>query len=622
MIAAGHSEKPSRLYPFRVAAFALLLLAGCSDPDSARILQARASDILYSTSPPPQFVSTANYPHRTLDHDRRVILEPAAPSADRVGVDVQLPSKALLEFAYGLTADPAPGTRLVLVLTIQGSSRTVWSQTLPTPERTPGTWQDVSLELEGDSGKARLEFRMSVDGTPRPLAEEVVFADIVITTPTPTPSPPNLILISLDTLRASSLGMYGYERPVSPGLDRIFSTEGVIVERHIANAADTLFGHTAIFTAERPDTALIPDAEHQRVIADWLPSMTDILRANGYRTAAFTENAYVGASYGFSRGFERYVEITEIDDPEEAGGHIETTFGAASRWIDDHRDDPFFVFIHTYEVHTPYNPPEPYRERFAATPQSTLTASDRDLYDAEIAYTDEQTTRLLEHLKQIGVLDRSLLVITSDHGEEFGEHGARYHGCQLHDEVIRVPLLMRAPGILPAGVRRAGQTSQVDLMPTLLDLLEIPRPVDLTGRSAAEHLRSGEELEVRDIFSEARGQSLIPVTRGESSWISPSFGVTRGNLRLIQQRTPSGLRYELYDLSQDPAEQNDVYLQRADEVVRLRRLLERYRADSGRRRSELRARVRTTEGQAAREPRSPSLDEERKKKLEALGYLD
>ncbi len=622
MIAAGHSEKPSRLYPFRVAAFALLLLAGCSDPDSARILQARASDILYSTSPPPQFVSTANYPHRTLDHDRRVILEPAAPSADRVGVDVQLPSKALLEFAYGLTADPAPGTRLELVLTIQGSSRTVWSQTLPTPERTPGTWQDVSLELEGDSGKARLEFRMSVDGTPRPLAEEVVFADIVITTPTPTPSPPNLILISLDTLRASSLGMYGYERPVSPGLDRIFSTEGVIVERHIANAADTLFGHTAIFTAERPDTALIPDAEHQRVIADWLPSMTDILRANGYRTAAFTENAYVGASYGFSRGFERYVEITEIDDPEEAGGHIETTFGAASRWIDDHRDDPFFVFIHTYEVHTPYNPPEPYRERFAATPQSTLTASDRDLYDAEIAYTDEQTTRLLEHLKQIGVLDRSLLVITSDHGEEFGEHGARYHGCQLHDEVIRVPLLMRAPGILPAGVRRAGQTSQVDLMPTLLDLLEIPRPVDLTGRSAAEHLRSGEELEVRDIFSEARGQSLIPVTRGESSWISPSFGVTRGNLRLIQQRTPSGLRYELYDLSQDPAEQNDVYLQRADEVVRLRRLLERYRADSGRRRSELRARVRTTEGQAAREPRSPSLDEERKKKLEALGYLD
>ena len=159
-------------------------------------------------------------------------------------------------------------------------------------------------------------------------------------------------------------------------------------------------------------------------------------------------------------------------------------------------------------------------------------------------------------------------------------------------------------------------------MPTLLDLLEIPRPLDLTGRSAAEHLRNGEELELRDIFSEARGQSLIPVTRGESSWISPSFGVTRGHLRLIQQRTPSGLRYELYDLSQDPAEQNNVYAQRADEVVRLRRLLERYRADSGRRRSELRARVRTTARHPAREPRSPSLDEERKKKLEALGYLD
>jgi arylsulfatase A-like enzyme len=621
VIAAGHPEKPSRLHPIRVAALALLL-AGCTEPDSARTLHARASDILYSTSPPPQFVSTATYPHRTLDHDRRVILEPAAPSADRVSVDVQLPSKARLEFAYGLAADPAPGSRLELVLTRQGSSRTVWSQTLPADEQTTGEWQDVLVDLEGYAGKARLEFRMSVDGTTRPLGQDVVFADIVITRPTPAPSPPNLILISLDTLRASSLGMYGYERPVSPGLDRIFSTEGVIVERHIANAADTLFGHTAIFTAERPDTALIPDAEHQRVIADWLPSMTDILRANGYRTAAFTENAYVGASYGFSRGFERYVEITEIDDPEEAGGHIETTFGAASRWIDDHRDDPFFVFIHTYEVHTPYNPPAPYRERFAATPQSTPTASDRDLYDAEIAYTDEQTTRLLEHLKQIGVLDRSLLVVTSDHGEEFGEHGARYHGCQLHDEVIRVPLLMRAPGILPAGVRRSGQTSQVDLMPTLLDLLEIPRPVDLTGRSAAEHLRSGEELELRDIFSEARGQSLIPVTRGESSWISPSFGVTRGHLRLIQQRTPSGLRYELYDLSQDPAEQNDVYAQRADEVVRLRRLLERYRADSGRRRSELRARVRTTERHPAREPRSPSLDEERKKKLEALGYLD
>jgi arylsulfatase A-like enzyme len=584
-------------------------VSGCRSEPTYRQIDARVSDLLYQTAAASPFVSTAAYPHRTFENDRRIVLRSVSGETGAIRVNADLRPGAHLEFAFA--AEPTFPGSADLSVAIEGREDPLWSAGVGTRGSPVGRWHDVRVDLGDLRGRVTIRFDGAAGG--------VYFSDALITSATRDPIPDSLILVSLDTLRADRLGVYGYDRPVSPGIDALFRSEGLVVSRVIANAADTLYAHTAMFTGERPDVGLVPGADGQRVQAPWLLSITDVLRARGYRTAAFTENALVGANFGFARGFDRYVEVIDIDDADRGGGHITRTFGAAADWIDANRDAPSFVFIHTYEVHTPYDPPEEYRAVFASTPRRSPVRRDSDLYDAEIAYTDVETVRLIERIRSAGVLDRSLLVVTSDHGEEFGEQGARFHGSQLHEPVLHVPLLLRAPRLLPAGVTRSGPMAQIDFMPTLLDLLAVPRPMDLGGRSLADHIVTGAPVSTVDVFSEAHATMHVAVDGGEHDWISPAFAVTRDDRRLIRKRTKNGARYELYDLVNDPHERDDIYARHAAEVDDMRRSLDEYLAENAHRRATL---AHKSPGIGAQRSIAAPLDDERRRKLEALGYLE
>lgn len=311
------------------------------------------------------------------------------------------------------------------------------------------------------------------------------------------PRPPNLILVSVDTLRADHLGAYGYSRDTSPFLDEL-ARSGVVFERAFAQVPGTLPSHMSMFTGLYPAQHDVypPDA----VLSSAIPTLPELLRAHGYRTGGFTEGGYVSGFYGFSRGFDSF------DDAVVRGSRLlERTMEEGLGFLDRvGPDEPFFLFLHTYAVHDPYAPPEEYRPLFwSAEPPEVfeptgpnLVAVNRGLrsvsaeqvryfealYDAGIRYADDQLRRLWKRVRERGLAERTILVITSDHGEEFLEHGHLVHE-QNYVETTHVPLIVVGPGLTP-GTRVEAPVESIDLAPTLLDLAGAPDAArGMAGRS-------------------------------------------------------------------------------------------------------------------------------------------
>ena len=341
-----------------------------------------------------------------------------------------------------------------------------------------------------------------------------------------------------------------------------------------------------------------------------------------------TENAYLDSARGFARGFNSYAENK---DPRvgvgQTGkrlflttyGHIEDTFQKARRWMARQKDKRFFLFLHTYQVHYPYTPPAAYGDLGSqparAARRNPRLPEDRDpaLYDQEIRYVDDQMRSLFGFLAEEGLARNTLFILTSDHGEEFLEHGFVGHGPNLYEEVLHVPLMLVGPGIPPRR-RFANPIGHIDLMPTILDLVGASRPASMTGRSFAPLLRS--ELsyapgEVTPLYSEAwYGKSG---RRGE-----PRLSIRIGTRKLIREPTSDGVRYRYFDLARDPREREDLYHEDASEARELRRLLDEYvaavawsQAGPGRGRPEMKP-----------APGDFAIDPGREEKLRALGYLE
>ena len=435
---------------------------------------------------------------------------------------------------------------------------------------------------------------------------------------------PSILLVSLDTLRAKSLSVYGYDRPTSPQMDRLFGREGVVVERVYSQFAATFGAHVGMLFGMLPSVVTQSDAGRALVLPV-TPSIAEVLRANGYRTAAFTEDGVLDGPAGFMRGFEVYHEekrfrgLWRDADPSEqlVPGYIEQVFDAGLAWLLRHRGEATFLFLHTYQVHSPYDPPGAYRELFPSQPAGPA-ARDRDDYDREIAYTDAQVERLMARLAEAGLAASTIVVVTSDHGEEFGEHGRAQHGTQLYDETVRVPLLLRAPGILPAGKRCAGPVALIDLMPTLLDLVGVAAPATLQGRSISGHLTTGTPVAPQLIWSEARSPLAATYNGIDASWIRPSFSVIQWPRKLIRVRTPGGVRYELYDLDHDPGETANLYEAASADVGELRFRLDGYQTTARRTQAGLLARA----GPIDPAWRPGATEAGRKSKLRALGYVE
>lgn len=398
----------------------------------------------------------------------------------------------------------------------------------------------------------------------------------------------HLLLISVDTLRADRLGCYGYGRGTSPQLDKL-AQESVLFETAYSHSPKTASSHMSLFTSLLPSVHKVRNwsarlgLERTSLPGNRL-TLPQVLAQSGYATAAVTSAGNIQPEMGFSRGFGRDGFVGRMAD---VSWHIKQ---ALQRWQDIRMGTaPGFVFLHTYQVHGPYLPPPEFMERFAPNPQGVVAervaalaplpfaqqwaamnkgmgeippfwegmesfgpaeaAYLSDLYDGEVAYTDERLGELLDSLRQMGLLDRMILVLLSDHGEEFFEHGSFEHD-QLFREHLHVPLLVRLPGGRLGGTRVSGQAGLIDVMPTLLELLDLQGPPTMAGESLVPAMRSGRTSD-RPVVAER--VMFLP------SEYSATLRSSRQAVTFFADMTESRGHLTGYDLVTDARELNDVF---------------------------------------------------------------
>lgn len=413
-----------------------------------------------------------------------------------------------------------------------------------------------------------------------------------------------VVIIVIDTLRADHMSAYGYARTTTPRLDEL-ARSGSVFEHAFSTAAWTLPGVTSILTGQWPSVhgaGIGRDEGFSRADAA-VPALAEVLTPAGYSAGAIVNAGYLHPGFGFDRGFDLYDYASGNDEQIR---RADVSVDRALEWVEEHRDEPFFLLFHVFDVHRHYDAPEPvrgtftdaYRDRYGdslATLESRIQAErDSDLdfhvaaYDEEILFVDGQIGRLVDGLRDKQVWDDSLVVVTADHGEAFREHGALAHGSSLHNEVMRVPLVVWGPGV-PA-TRWPDPVSTVDIFPTVTQFAAIEAAPAAAGVSLWP-LFGGGELPERVLFAE----NIMYQTNLSA--------VVSWPLKLIRDFKHNGLL--LYDLARDPGETVDL-LEGADKAtIRLARELRQY----------ARALRDGDAGQAV------TLDEDLVKDLRALGYV-
>jgi arylsulfatase A-like enzyme len=421
---------------------------------------------------------------------------------------------------------------------------------------------------------------------------------------------PNVLLVVIDTGRADRFSFDGYARQTSPEI-AILASEGAVYEQARSPAPWTLPAHASLFTGLHP-SAHGADSGHLK-LDDRFPTLAEEFRDAGYRTVAYAANPWVGRQYGLDRGFDGYEELWKGTPAEETDAGAGRINARVSRWLEWRRstaaarEQPFFMFINYLEPHLPYDPPEPERSRMLSPGADPLAVKRlrqfkhpdevkfilglgglepgdlpllSDLYDGEIAYVDRRVGELARMLKQDGLLDGTVVVITSDHGEAIGDHGFLDHKMNLYEELLRVPLVVRYPRAVPAGQRIKEPVMLQDLFPTLLGLAGLeakgkgapgspgseavplpgirgiataPRPDPLVG----EFARPIQFLEIiQQRFPEARigpwDRSLVSFRAGPDKLHWASDG-----------------RHHLFDLEHDPLEKTDLAPSHPERVAEL-----------------------------------------------------
>ena len=388
---------------------------------------------------------------------------------------------------------------------------------------------------------------------------------------------PNILLISIDSLRRDHVGSYGYQRPTTPHLDKL-AREGVRFDAAVSPTSWTLPSHVTLLTA-------LPIRVHQVHVSSQrftkqVLTLTEVLSQEGYATAGIVGGSYLDAGYGFAQGFDHYDDYTVLNrDRTKPDGNATSPISLrlANEWLDSwaasERPRPFFLFLHTWDVHFPYAPPPPYDTMFDPHYEGDIVASPymrnrginpwmdpRDLehvialYDGEIRYTDDHLGRLFDSLRRLGVFDDTIIVVTSDHGDEFFEHGKKGHGQNLFDDVLRVPLVMRYPSKIPAGRVVKGQVRLMDVAPTILGLAGIEPPADFGyARDDGPHPY----------------HDLTPLLEGEPEREPPplvAFGDLHGSLVSLRTSDAKIIRsleapeqVQRYDLLRDPAEKENLF---------------------------------------------------------------
>src|SRR5713101_7402311 len=373
-----------------------------------------------------------------------------------------------------------------------------------------------------------------------PLLISLFICPIFLSAASPSDDPPNVVLITIDTVRPDHLACYGYKLIETPHLDAL-AAAGVRFTNAYTPVPITLPAHSVMLTGTYPMRTGMHDFSGNRLNASQ-PTLATLLHERGYTTGAVLGSAVLDSRFGLNRGFDFYydhfdfsrLDEKNIDAMIRPGNEV---VNHALSWLEANRRKPFLLWVHLYDAHHPYNPPSPYREKYR-TP----------LYDGGIAFVDAQVGRLVASLKAKGIYDRTLIVVAGDHGEGLGEHGEKTHGFFIYDTTLHVPLIFKLPA--DAGKQKpvvSESANLADLLPTILDVLGAGKPKELQGRSLVEAMKG----KTAGALVENYAETYLP--RIHFNW-SELRGVRFRQYHFIDAPRP-----ELYDLSADPHELKNLY---------------------------------------------------------------
>jgi arylsulfatase A-like enzyme/Flp pilus assembly protein TadD len=349
----------------------------------------------------------------------------------------------------------------------------------------------------------------------------------------------NVVLITLDTVRADRLGCYGYSQARTPHVDQL-ARSGVLFEKAYSPVPITLPSHAVIMTGTYPMLNGVHDFSGNR-LSPQQPTLASILKQHGYSTGAVLGSAVLDSRFGLDSGFDFYYDQFDFSrlletnlDAMERPGNVVVDRGL--EWLQQTGKQPFLLWLHLYDAHHPYTPPAPYGSQFRSRP-----------YDGEIAFVDAQIGRVLQFLKSRKLDEQTLVIVVGDHGEGLGEHGEKTHGFFIYNSTLHVPLVVKLPTHSQSKRKRvAAPVTLVDLLPTVLEFLGLPAPAPVQGKSLIG-LISGKKVGSSDLYAE----SFLP--RLHFNW-SETRALQAGNYRFIEAPKP-----ELYDLSRDPGELHNLY---------------------------------------------------------------
>lgn len=445
--------------------------------------------------------------------------------------------------------------------------------------------------------------------------------------------PTNIVFISIDTLRADHLSCYGYDRLTSPSIDKL-AGEGVRFAKAYSQTSWTLPSHMSMMTSQYPHIHKVQTGQFP--LSESKVTLAEMLSDAGYYTQAFVSWIYVTKKYGFAQGFDKFEELVPpsylVDPTTHWSYKAEKVTDTVLNWIKTKPTETFFLFVHYFDPHIDYEPPPPYDRMFdpdyKGTAEGTFTwirtyikgahkkpqkIKQRDLqyitalYDGEIRYTDTHVGRLLDGIDENVGLDNCLVILTSDHGEELNEHGSMEgHQWTLYDEIVHVPLIFRFPKKAYKSTVIESQVQLIDIAPTIAELVGIGKPAGFQGQSMMKLIEGKEGHQSEQIsFAETKRHTIKQSVRTGRHKLIHTNARAKGRNGL-----PVVEAYELYDLREDPTEQNNIYNASSTLAKTLSEKLQTWRIST----------IETAGGEETRP--KVKLTPEEIERLRSLGYTD
>ncbi len=537
---------------------------------------------------------------------------------------VTVPEGARLRLGIGGRSGPSGMSLkggLEIDVTRDGSRETIFSKnalSVLSKRLTSKAWHDVELDLERYSGQT-LDFhfrnRSSQIMGLGPL--EIISKEKKEIRPRKSEHT-NVLIITLDAVRADRMGFMGNKAMKTPCMDRL-AREGVVFTNHFAQSHITIPSHMSLLSSKFPRT--IKTLDNYQYNLPSLQTIAERLGDKGYRSSAVVSVSLLNPSWcrGIERGFDDYFPVLGRERTASQGMNI------LGNWIEKNSENPFFSWIHLYDAHFPYQAPKPFHTMFKGGasrsgapaideiklhPQTRKWLADRGItamdapvaeYNAEVTYLDHELNRLFTRMEALGVLDNTLVMITADHGECLGERGSFFSHVGVFDETMRIPLVMRLPGRLPAGKRIDAMTMNVDLVPTAMDILGLAEEKKgMEGKSLLP-LVEGSAKGIHEYVIDEGGHGAQVALRTEK-W---KFIKTFDDISYLANFQRNKGDVELFDLESDPGEKKNIAKENPETCRRLSGLLDKWLASRA----------------GAEQAEMIEADEETKKKLEALGYL-